>query len=90
MNDLFCLSLLKGHSSQKRQQGIRSVGVKHLGLLWDMSYGCRDAGAALTHSLTALPLSGPELRALAHQKHLRPLALRVVFYMKTPVMIVEN
>jgi len=31
--------------------------VEHLGLPSDMSYGPRDAGAALTHSLPALPVS---------------------------------
>jgi hypothetical protein len=31
--------------------------AEHLGLPSDMSYGPRDAGAALTHSLPALPVS---------------------------------
>jgi hypothetical protein len=81
---------LKGHSSLKRRRGACIVGAEHLGPPSDMSCGCRDAGAPLAHSLTALPLSGPELRSPSHQKHLCPRALHVAFYMQTLVMPVEN
>lgn len=64
--------------------------AEHLGLRSYMSYGPRDAGAPLTHSLPALPVSGAVLPGLAHHRHLLFRVLRAVFYVQTGVMAVQN
>jgi hypothetical protein len=64
--------------------------AEHLGLPSDMSYGLRDAGAALTHSLPSLPISGATLPDRAHHEHLLFRVLHAVFYVRTDVMPVQN
>jgi hypothetical protein len=64
--------------------------AEHLGLPSNMSYGLRDAGAALIHSLPALPISGAALPDRAHHEHLLFPVLHAVFYVWTEVMPAQN
>jgi len=54
--------------------------AEHLGLPSDMSYGPRDAGAALSHSLPSLPVSAAALPDRAHHQHLLFRVLHAVIY----------
>jgi hypothetical protein len=64
--------------------------AEHLCLPSNMSYGPRDAGAALIHSLPALPVSGAALPNRAHHEHLFFRVLNAVFYVWIDVIPVQN